>query len=259
MNAIAGNNDPQIAAYKLPLWLQFAGVLIFVGSLLLSARIIWEQTVWTWQRGPQMIGFSLAHGFGAILLIFPFLLVLWTVIALVLTLVSKIRGRPVSPTAWAVLGASILLLLLTAVPEGVWERIFIRRMAASSYASDLLVYAAYRCELGTVRAFLSHGVGVNTVEHSSWRTALHGGAVCGDTRILSYLLSQGADINAVDRYGDSPLELATSRDHQKAVQFLTMRGAKAIKGDEAQRKKAIHDQVLDDIREMNRARESPTP
>jgi hypothetical protein len=259
MNDQNENNSPQTAPYRLPLWLQCLGVLVFVGSVILSARIIWEQTVWTWQRGPQMIGFSLAHGPGTILLMFPFLLFLWTVIALVLTLLRKVKRRQISPRTWAALGAAVLLLVLTALPEGFWQRIFIRRMAASSHAGDLLVYAAYRCDLGTVRAFISHGVGVDAIEHASWRTALHGATVCGDTRTLNYLLSQGADINAVDRYGDSPLELAASRGNHEAVQFLTTRGAKAIKGAEAQRKKAINDQVLDDIREMNRAGESPTP
>jgi hypothetical protein len=26
-----------------------------------AARILWEKTVWTWSRGPQMVGFSLMH------------------------------------------------------------------------------------------------------------------------------------------------------------------------------------------------------
>jgi hypothetical protein len=30
-------------------------------ALLFAARIMWEKTVWTWARGPQMVGFSLMH------------------------------------------------------------------------------------------------------------------------------------------------------------------------------------------------------
>ena len=37
-------------------WLLFAP-----GAFLFSGRIIWEKTVWTWQRGPQAVGFSLIH------------------------------------------------------------------------------------------------------------------------------------------------------------------------------------------------------
>jgi hypothetical protein len=76
MNTATENSSPPTAVYRLPLWFECLGAVIFVGSAILSARIIGEQTVWTWQRGPQRIGFSLAHGPGAILLIFPFLLFL---------------------------------------------------------------------------------------------------------------------------------------------------------------------------------------
>ena len=30
-------------------------------AMLFACRIIWEKTLWTWSRGPQMIGFSLMH------------------------------------------------------------------------------------------------------------------------------------------------------------------------------------------------------
>ena len=35
--------------------------LALAASAPLYVRILWEQTALTWQRGPQMIGFSLAH------------------------------------------------------------------------------------------------------------------------------------------------------------------------------------------------------
>ena len=50
-----------------------------------------------------------------------------------------------------------------------------------------------------------------------------------------------------------PLELAASRGNQEAAQFLVERGAEKIRGDEAERQKAIHDKVHDDIKELNRA------
>ena len=30
-------------------------------AVLFAVRIMWEKTVWTWSRGPQMVGFSLMH------------------------------------------------------------------------------------------------------------------------------------------------------------------------------------------------------
>jgi len=227
--------------------------VIFVGSAMLSARLIWEQTVWTWERGPQMVGFFAGprrwcHSFH---------------ISLVASnldigrhradLRSKIKKREIAPTRLAALALAVSLLVLGELPDGFWQRVFISRMATSPRAGDLLVYAAYRGDLGTVRGFILHGVPVDAIDHAEWRTALHGAAVKGDTQTLRYLASKGANINALDRFGDSPLELAASRGNQKAAEFLIERGAKRIRGDEAQRQKAIHDIVQDDIRQLNRA------
>jgi Ankyrin repeats (many copies) len=183
---------------------------------------------------------------------FSLLLLIWTSLVIVLTLKSKIRKREIAPTRLAALVLAVSLLVLGELPDGFWQRIFISRMATSPRAGDLLVYAAYRGDLGTVRGFILHGVPVDAIDHAEWRTALHGAAIKGDTRTLHYLASKGANINALDRFGDSPLELAASRGNQKAVEFLVERGAKRIRGDEAQRQKAIHDIVQDDIRQLNR-------
>lgn len=253
MNTSSERPLPQATIAKLPLWLTVSGIVVFAGSTMLAARLIWEQTVWTWKWGPQNIGFSLAHGFGAILFVFPILLVIWTAGVIVLTVRSKVRKSQVTPARWAALGLAVLLLAIGELPDGFWERIFISRMAASPRAGDLLVYAAYRGDLATVRDFVSHGVPADVVDHADWRTALHGAAVKGDVQTLRYLASRGADINALDRFGDSPLELAASRGNDEAARFLMERGGKRIRGDEAQRQKAIHDQVQEDINKLDRA------
>ncbi len=85
---------------------------------------------------------------------------------------------------------------------------------------------------------------------------MHGAAAKGDLPILRYLVSKGASINALDRSGDSPLEVAASADRTDAVRFLTENGAKRIRGDEAQRKKAIDDQVQESIEELHRAEDA---
>jgi len=127
-------------------------------------------------------------------------------------------------------------------------------MASSPRAGDLLIYAAYDKDFGTVRAMLSHGVSISTTDHSEWRTALHAAAIAGDLRTIQFLVSSGADVNALDRAGDSPTELAASRGDQECASFLEQHGGKRIRGDEAQHQKAIHDKVRDDIEEMNRSR-----
>jgi hypothetical protein len=201
-----------------------------------------------------MVGFSLAHGSGAVLLLAPFLLALWVAVALVLIVINLVKKRRIDTTTWAAFGLAVLLLGLLIVPSGFWQRLFIRRMASSPRAADLLIYAAYDKDFRTVKAMLSHGVPITATDHHEWRTALHAASIAGDLRTLHFLVSSGADVNALDRAGDSPAELAASRGHQDCLVLLEEHGGKRIRGDDVQHQKAIHDQVRDDIEQMNHSR-----
>jgi ankyrin repeat protein len=97
----------------------------------------------------------------------------------------------------------------------------------------------------------SHGVPVNATDRAYWRTALHGAAAKGDIKTIRYLVSKGANVNAIDRAGDSPLELAVSNHQDSASRLLADLGARKIRGDAAQREKAIHDEVRDDINALS--------
>jgi len=244
----------RVPAARVRWWLLASGAIPIIGTALLAGRLIWEQTVWTWERGPQMVGFSLAHGSGAVLLLAPFLLAVWVAVALVLIVINLVKNRRTDTTTWAAFGLAALLLGLLIVPSGFWQRLFIRQMASSSRAGDLIVYAAYDSDFRTVKAMLSHGVSIRVTDHSEWRTALHAAAIAGDLRTVQFLVSSGADVNALDRSGDSPAELATSRGHPECATFLQEHGGKRIRGDEAQHRKAIEDKVRDDITKMNSSR-----
>jgi len=247
MNMHGDKAESPAPVARLPFWARIVGLMFFIGTAMLFARLIWEQTVWTWERGPQMVGFSLAHGGGALLLFFPILLFAWTAGVIVLSVWQWIKKRNVSRTRWAVLGLIVLLFVLGGLPEGFWERVFIGRMAASPHAGDLMLYAAYRGDFVVILGFVSHGASANATDQAYWRTALHGAAAKGDIRTLRYLASKGGNVNAVDRSGDSPLELAISNHQDAAAKVLSELGAKRLRGDEAQRQKAIHDQVQDVI------------
>lgn len=254
MTTIAEDPTVKLAAPGVRWWLLALGVVPFVGTTLLTGRLIWEQTVWTWERGPQMVGFSLAHGSYAVLLLAPFFLALWGAVALVLVVVNLFKKRRTDKPTLIAFGLALLLFSIDFLPSGVWQRLFIREMASSPRAADLLLYAAYDRDYLTVKALLSHGVPITATDHHEWRTALHAAAIAGDVRTLRFLVSDGADVNALDRAGDSPAELAASRGHQDCVAFLQEHGGKQIRGDEAQHQKAIDDEVQDDIKEMDRLR-----
>ena len=234
---------------RLPSWLLVFGIMASAGTLILAARFVWEETVWTWERGPQMIGFSLAHGPGVFLLLFPLILILWIVLFVVLVLRNVVKKKRIARRIWV--GAALLLLplVILMLPERFWQRAFIARMASSPRAGDLLMTAAGAGDRRTVKAFISHGVPVDAKDKGYWMTAMHAAAAKGDVPTLQYLVSVGANIDALDRSGDSPLELAISNGHDGAAKFLTEQGAKRIRGDEAQRQKAIQDQADEVIRD----------
>jgi hypothetical protein len=121
-----------------------------------------------------------------------------------------------------------LLFGLLAMPSGVWQRRFIQQMAPSARAGDLLMYAAYNKDFGTVKAMLSHGVSINTTDYAYWRTALHAAASAGDLRTIQFLVSSGVDINALDRAGDSPPSWPLRRDIRSVHPFWSSRAERGF-------------------------------
>jgi len=45
----------------LPGFLKMWWLCVSPFAMVFAARIMWEKTLWTWSRGPQMVGFSLMH------------------------------------------------------------------------------------------------------------------------------------------------------------------------------------------------------
>src|SRR3984957_1906564 len=121
----------RVPAARVRWWLLALGAIPIIGTALLTGRLIWEQTVWTWERGPQMVGFSLAHGSYAVLLVAPFLLALWGAVALVLIVVNLIKKQGTDRPTLIAFGLALLLFSLDFVPSGVWQRLFIRQMSSS--------------------------------------------------------------------------------------------------------------------------------
>ncbi len=233
-------------------WFCGIGWFLATGAAMLFARLIWEETFLTWQLGPQMVGFSLAHDYGAVLFLFPPLLLLWTVIALVITIHGLVKKKRVSRKRWMSLGAIAALIVTGSLPEGFWQTAFAGQMAKSPASADLLTYAAARSEVRTVRALLDHGVPVNAKDNYYWKTALHGAAARGNVELIQLLLSRGAAMNALDRAGDSPLEIAMSSHQDAAAKMLAAAGAIRTRGSDQQREQAIRDEVSETMKHTGR-------
>ena len=99
--------------YPLKVWRFFS----FPIAALFAARITWEKTVWTWSRGPQMVGFSLMH-------IHPFFAIVGMVscLAVMVWLLPAIpiaiaRRKTISVTDVAMVACAVLVAAAVVIPD----------------------------------------------------------------------------------------------------------------------------------------------
>ncbi len=232
-----------------PTTLKFIGVLIVAAAWVLAARLVWEQTVWSWDRGPQMIGFSLMHsGMGVLLVLALYGGLLWLGIVLITAILTRsLGGKP----GLALLLAYALAWGVIAIPYGFWQRMFIDKYSPTQ-ATDFFTYAAATGDLRTVKAFFDRGVDVNTQSRNG--TALHGATVEGELEVIDFLIAHGADVNAINAYGDTPTANAMQANKRagETQALLAKYGGKLVRGSEKQRNRVIEEQVRKDIEEMDK-------
>jgi len=210
-----------------PRFLALLGIPFSVIAALLAIRLIWEQTVLTWEQGPQMVGWSLMHDeVGVVALVALWISFLWIVPTLVMGIVRRGFGGRLGTVVVSLYATSVLALL---VPYSWWQLAFTSKLAHSPHAADFLTVAAGGGHEANVKALLSSGVPVDAESYSG-STALHSAASTGQLGVCRLLLEQGADINKINRSGDSPLAYAESQGRTAVADFLRAHGAKSIRG-----------------------------
>jgi hypothetical protein len=236
---------------KFPAVLKYIGLPVLAVSWTLAVRLAWEQTVWSWAGGPQMVGFSLVHsGLGAPLLLGTFVGLAWLLAVVIAGIVTRSLGGRL---LLAEVAAYALAWAVISAPYGFWQRLFISKFTPAQ-AVDFFTYAAATGDVKTVKAFLARGVPIDAQGRNG--TALHGAAVEGELAVIEYLIGRGADVNAINAYGDSPLASAMhARKRASETQALLIKhGARLVRGTEEQRNRVIEEQVRRDIEEMERRR-----
>ncbi len=229
----------------LPKFLIVAGIPIVAAALLIAARLVWEQTVLTWNGGLQMVGFSLMHsGLGVILMLALYGGVLWAVAVLIAMIVKRSLGGP-----WPI--AMLLMYAVAwgtvATPYGFWQRLFLDKYLPNR-AGELFIYAAVTDDLKTITKLLARGVDINV--QGRYGTALHGAAVENNHEMMAFLIEHGADVNALNAYGDSPLGRATEATPETR-DFLLKHGGQYIRGSEEKRNRMIEEEVGRTIEKMD--------
>lgn len=203
------------------------GALLLPGTALLVGRFVYEQTYFTWLRGPQMVGFSLAHTGGPLFLIALaslFLIHLWLPGAFIYAIV---RRHSMRRSHWLLISLTCLTLLVNYVPYNTWQLLVVKMWGPGPAAEDLLVYGAGEGNTRLVEMILADGYSVNSKGNFGY-TPLHFASSSGDERMVSLLLDRGADTNArTEGIGLTPLMRAAEEGHLQVVQLLLNKGARA--------------------------------
>lgn len=118
------------------------------------------------------------------------------------------------------LSRRIWLLYLIAIPA-------FSIAQSKNQASELTLYAA-QGDINAVQRALASGVSVNSVDPIHNATALHAAAAAavGNIRLIELLIDKGADLNALDRRGISPLIVACATGQISSAKTLIEAGAK---------------------------------
>jgi ankyrin repeat protein len=228
-----------------------------------AMRILYEETFLTWQRGPQMIGFSMAH-------LFPQLLIagllgfavgaIWWLVSLVLALRRKRRTQRsmrIALIAWPA------FIAFVAVSSVLANEATIRHAATTSHGPTYLIAAAATGDLRHVKYLLAHGLNVNTVaEHGT--TPLAAAVNGGQLDMARYLISVGADVNARGPLGETPIFGPAEDGRRDLVDLLLAHGAAACTLDDeghsaaGEARKYHHDAIANFLDETYHCKETAT-
>jgi ankyrin repeat protein len=244
----------------LPSSVLIGGWIVLFVAIPFVGRILWEETFLTCERGPQMIGFSMAHTMPALMLLGVLGLLMAHIWLVVIGFHVFWRQTSLAPVDRMLVVSLILTLVLLYSPQRGWEFLMgrvcgPRQSAAELFAKGgtpvdhfllkvvlknhgnvnqpvstggtLLGIAIARGDVAAVRILIDRGADVNGMDYSS--TPLNEAAEKGDFSIVKALIEAGADPNKQDRDGFSPAGRASAHGHEDIAVYLDSRNGPPAK------------------------------
>ena len=97
--------------------------------------------------------------------------------------------------------------------------------SASSLSSDKLNF-----KFEIIKLLIESGAEVNAADNNGL-TPLYVATQKGHERVVEYLLTHGAEVNVADKNGVTPLYVATQKSHERVVEYLLTHGAEVDAAD----------------------------
>jgi hypothetical protein len=182
----------------LPRTANITGRICLVPSAAFAMEVIYEQTLLTQAKGPQMIGFSLAHEhIGFLLLGAAGILGTWAWLFgfISRSIFLRIKGKyRASKGEWTQFLIATLIVAAFCVPYEVWQFTSISLLGPGAKPADLLCAAAIEDHRYLIDKILEAHVNIDA-PNSYGRTALESACVTGQKQIADYLVLRGASLD----------------------------------------------------------------
>jgi Ankyrin repeats (3 copies) len=211
-----------------PLWLAPLWLISLLAAVTIEARLTWERTMWTWERGPQMVGYSLVHGEPGLFMvgILGFLGAIgFTLFFLACLIWRSIKKKQPKAGLFCLLLITASPLVLESIPYHRWQALMLSVRGESEKLkwNDVLEHAALQGDFAAAKALVAKMPDGDQKKATIARLI----RISKGTELSSWLLEQGADVNdQSEEFRTSPLMLAASNGWDEKVQWLIQHRAK---------------------------------
>ena len=209
----------------LPAWARRFGWFFLIGQTIFIGRIVYESTVLTCVNGPQMVGFSMAHGGHSFFLLGLLFLPFGALFFLVVLVFGVVRKLRFGLREWVLMAALLVSFSFLFVPYRVWEHLDMTVCSSGPLGDAFLLEAARLGNLGQVTRLVAEGHSVNR-DSGSDDTPLSSAIKGRRVDVVAFLLSKGANVNAHNSLtGETPLMKAAYSEDTQMLELLIAQGA----------------------------------